>query len=112
MKETDAFEAYKAYEERELSDPVPRKVADDRHIYLTRNIHPPTYGRPLLCDFGEARFGRMTYTGLIQPEQYRAPEVLLAIPWDEKVDIWSVGVMVREGAHLAYLGRLLTVCVP
>jgi serine/threonine-protein kinase SRPK3 len=31
----------------------------------------------------------------IQPFQYRAPEVIFNISWDEKVDIWSVGVMVR-----------------
>ena len=39
--------------------------------------------------------GTGTYTGDIQPYQYRAPEVILGAPWDEKVDIWAVGVMVR-----------------
>ncbi len=56
------------------------------------------YGRPVLCDFGEARFGGKTYMDIIQPYQYRAPEVILGAPWDEKVDIWTIGVMVRTGA--------------
>lgn len=30
----------------------------------------------------------------IQPYQYRAPEVILGVPWGRKVDIWSVGVMI------------------
>ena len=48
----------------------------------------------MLCDFGEARFGEYDDMVDIQPFQYRAPEVIFDIPWDEKVDIWSVGVMV------------------
>ncbi|RPD55439.1 putative CDK4/6 [Lentinus tigrinus ALCF2SS1-7] len=83
-----------AYEERERTHPVPRKVVDNRIIYLSRHIEPESYGRPFLCDFGEARFGSTTYTGLIQPQPYRAPEVILGMPWNEKVDIWSVGVMI------------------
>lgn len=91
-----------AFEEEEWTNPSPRKVDGDRVIYLSRNMDMTdrNYGPPTLCDFGEARFGSTTYTDLIQPDQYRAPEVILGIPWDEKVDIWSVGVMVSEGAHL------------
>ncbi|KAI0760098.1 kinase-like domain-containing protein [Fomes fomentarius] len=85
-----------AYEDAERASPIARKVAGDRTIYLSRNIDPETYGPPSLCDFGEARLGRTTYTGLIQPRQYRAPEVILGMPWDEKVDIWSVGVMIWD----------------
>ncbi len=100
--------ALQALEDRERTDPVARKVVGDRVIYLSREIEPPTLGRPTLCDFGEARFGRTTYTGLIQPHQYRAPEVIFGMPWNEKVDIWSVGVMVRQGAHLCRSSRSLT----
>ena len=54
------------------------------------------YHRCVLCDFGEARFIlEEGYSEDIQPVQYRAPDVILGIPWNEKVDIWSVGVMVR-----------------
>lgn len=48
----------------------------------------------MLTDFGEARLRGSAHTGLIQPIQYRAPEVLFGMPWDYKVDIWNVGVMV------------------
>lgn len=27
---------------------------------------------------------------------YRAPEVVLGMEWDSKIDIWSVGVMVHN----------------
>ncbi|TFK89729.1 kinase-like protein [Polyporus arcularius HHB13444] len=90
----DDTEALQAYEEGEQTSPVARKIDGDRVIYLSRPIEPKQYGPPYLCDFGEARIGRTTYTGLIQPEQYRAPEVILGMPWNEKVDIWSVGVMI------------------
>ncbi|KAI0760090.1 CDK4/6 [Fomes fomentarius] len=90
----DDTEVLQAYEDAERASPIARKVAGDRIIYLSRNIEAQRYGRPSLCDFGEARLGSTTYTGLIQPRQYRAPEVILGMPWDEKVDIWSVGVMI------------------
>ncbi len=104
----DDTEALQAYEDAERASPSARKIDGDRIIYLSRNFEPERYGRPSLCDFGEARLGSTTYTGLIQPRQYRAPEVILGMPWDEKVDIWSVGVMVRREKHLAYSDRLLT----
>lgn len=62
-----------------------------------RGIQLPTLDHtfnPILCDFGEVRFGEKEYAGIIQPQQYRAPEVLLEIPWSFKVDIWNVGTYV------------------
>ncbi|KAJ5580194.1 protein kinase [Penicillium hispanicum] len=44
------------------------------------------YGLPLLSDFGEARIGE-AHTGLIKPDIYRAPEVVLGMTWTSKVDI-------------------------
>merc|ERR1712070_158211 len=41
--------------------------------------------------------------GLIQPELYRAPEVLFEMGWDSSADIWNVGVMIWDlfqGRHL------------
>ncbi|OAX82535.1 hypothetical protein ACJ72_03120, partial [Emergomyces africanus] len=35
------------------------------------------------------------HRGDIMPGIYRAPEVILGMEWDCKVDLWSVGVMVR-----------------
>ncbi|PIL26709.1 hypothetical protein GSI_11188 [Ganoderma sinense ZZ0214-1] len=94
----DIITALEAFEEAERTSPVARKDAGDRTIYLSRKIVTASanYGRPVLCDFGEARFGSATYTDPIQPFQYRAPEVILGAPWDEKVDIWTVGVMIWD----------------
>ncbi|RPD74561.1 hypothetical protein L226DRAFT_613389 [Lentinus tigrinus ALCF2SS1-7] len=61
----DGTAALEAYEERQRTDPVPRKVVGDRVIYLSRSIEPEEFGHPFLSDFGEARFGSTTYTGPI-----------------------------------------------
>lgn len=83
------------FEEKEKSNPSPRKIDGDRVIYASRKLKKTRqHGRPTLCDFGQARFGSNTYSGDIQPYIYRAPEVLLQMPWNEKVDIWNVGVLV------------------
>lgn len=83
------------FEEEEKSSPSPRKIVGDRVIYASRKLKETKQnGRPTLCDFGQARRGSNTYCGDIQPYIYRTPEVLLQMPWNEKVDIWNVGVLV------------------
>jgi hypothetical protein len=83
------------FEEQELESPTARKIDGDRTIYKSRNLDNTTRpGRPVLTDFGEARFKEGVHTGLIQPNQYRAPEVLFEMSWGQEVDIWNVGVMV------------------
>jgi serine/threonine protein kinase len=82
------------FEESEMEAPVPRKVLQDRTIYLSRPL-PISYGTPVLCDLGEARVGIEGQHGDIMPDLYRAPEVILNMEWDYKVDIWSVGMVVR-----------------
>ncbi|TDL14491.1 kinase-like protein [Rickenella mellea] len=62
-----------------------------------------TKSGPVLCDFGEARTGKILHRGLIQPAVYRAPEVFLHLPWGTPVDIWNLGCMVwgfMFGRHL------------
>ncbi|KAL9597305.1 MAG: hypothetical protein Q9219_005229 [cf. Caloplaca sp. 3 TL-2023] len=94
----------KYFETAELRDPSPRKVDGDRVIYESRGLRlPKKHGRPVLCDLGEARFGKENYTDDIQPYVYRAPEIILDIPWTYSVDIWNVGVMIWdifENKHL------------
>lgn len=83
------------FESKELSNPSPRKVDGDRIIYQSRGLEiSKGPGRPIITDFGEARMGQQSYDDDIQPYQYRAPEVILDIPWSYEVDIWNVGVMV------------------
>ncbi len=80
-------------EHAELEQPIARKTLSDRTIYLSRPM-PFSMGQPILCDLGEARIGRSKHMGDIMPGIYRAPEVILGMAWDFKVDIWGVGVMV------------------
>jgi serine/threonine-protein kinase SRPK3 len=95
MNEKTAEQDLEKFEKDELTSPGARKIVGDRVIYTSRPLVPPVYkyGQPVLCDFGEARLGEYDLAD-IQPYQYRAPEVIFQIPWDEKVDIWNVGVMV------------------
>lgn len=85
----------KGFGAAELRTPSPRKVDGDRVVYESRGLKlPKKHGRPVLCGFGEAHFGKETYTDDIQPYVFRAPEIILDIPWTYSVDIWNVGVMV------------------
>ncbi|KAE8355803.1 kinase-like protein [Aspergillus coremiiformis] len=89
-------------EEDEISNPAPRKQFYDHTIYATRAM-PLTSGEPMLADLGEARLAEGNQTGLIMPSVYRAPEVMLGMPWDNKVDIWALGQMawtLFEQGHL------------
>lgn len=56
---------------------------------------PLTGGEPMLADLGEARLAEEKQTGLIMPNVYRAPEAMLGMDWDNKVDIWGLGQMVN-----------------
>lgn len=54
---------------------------------------------PTLTDFGLAvHDAHAPHAGLIQPLLFRAPEVILKMPWDEKADIWNLGVLVSTSA--------------
>lgn len=87
-------------EEEEMSDPAPRKqLSDNRTLYATRAM-PLTSGEPMLADLGEARIGEGKQAGPIMPSVYRAPEVMLGMDWDNKVDIWALGQMVRMDVYL------------
>lgn len=85
------------FEQDEAQQPSPMKIIDKTlTIYDSRKFGLPKgslWGQPVLCDFGEARVG-LHHTGLIQPEVYRAPEVLFAMGWITSVDIWNVAVLV------------------
>jgi serine/threonine protein kinase len=88
--------------ERAMSEnPLPKKVIDDvRTIYSSHKLGLPKdslWGEPVLCDFGEARIGEF-HQGLVQPELYRAPEVLFQMEWTSSINIWSVAALVSVPA--------------
>ncbi|KAK3941447.1 putative Serine/threonine protein kinase [Diplogelasinospora grovesii] len=90
--------------EKEWTTPSPRKIRSDRTIYASHTIGIQALGdQVVICDFGEARVGDGPFIGDVMPDLYRAPEIILYIPWTEKIDIWSVGLMtwdLLEGKHL------------
>lgn len=93
--EDDAI--FKTFEEEEWTEPSLRRIHGDHIIYATKQVDiPDNPSHVVLCDFGDAQFGEDTYIGEAMPDLYRAPEIMLGIPWNEKIDIWSVGLMVSE----------------
>ncbi|KAG6151113.1 hypothetical protein E4U11_008007 [Claviceps purpurea] len=88
-----------AFEQEELDNPCPRKEAGGRTVYESRLLQAPkNLGAPVLCDFGSAMRldDGIPRLGDIQPITYRAPEVILEIPWTSSVDIWNVGCMIWD----------------
>lgn len=83
------------YEQYETQYPSPRKELEDRVIYMSRPVPlSRTMCLPLLSDLSEARFDSDDNTDLIMPSVYRAPEVILCLPWSFPVDVWSVAMVV------------------
>lgn len=70
-------------EEDELRDPSSRKELDGRTVYRSRDLEiiPGKIGVEHFED--------------VQPDIYRAPEVILGAPWSYSIDIWNVRCMVR-----------------
>ncbi|KAJ6109130.1 kinase domain protein [Penicillium sp. IBT 16267x] len=94
------------FEAAELQEPSPRKsISSGRIIYKSRKFRLPRdnlWGQPVLCDLGQAKIGSVQ-RGLIQPNIYKAPEVLFDMEWSYSVDIWNIGAMIWdifEGRHL------------
>lgn len=85
------------FEQQELQGPSPRKEVDGRTIYVSRDLRmPERWGTPMLCDFGSAVRGDEKHVEDAQPDFYRAPEVILQVPWSYPVDIWSTACMVSS----------------
>ncbi|KAJ5618219.1 hypothetical protein N7528_006862 [Penicillium herquei] len=66
-------------------------------VYRSKPTNLKVTGNPILTDFGQMRL----IEGCVNrdwwmPDLYRAPEVLLQLPWGFPVDIWSLGDMTLE----------------
>lgn len=62
---------------------------------------PGDYLRPVsaqikLIDFGNATYEDEHHSSIINTRQYRGPEVLLSLGWDERSDLWSIGCILME----------------
>jgi len=96
--------------------------------------HPRVAGketrRPRNCrlaviDFGGAVFPDERHGGRVGTRQFRAPEVVLGLPWDQTSDLWSAGCIIamlylgqrpfsvhEDTEHLAMMERLLGTQIP
>lgn len=113
MFSVENHSVFNDFEEQELVDPSPRKLVDERAIHLSRKLRmPKTWGAPVLCDFGSAVTGDIEHTEDIQPDIYRAPEVILEAPWSYQVDIWNTGCLVSTRDSYVAVGfeELIRVC--
>lgn len=67
------------------------------------NLLVPAYTRIKVIDFGGATYDDEPKSTVINTRQYRAPEVILELPWSFPSDIWSLGCILAE----LYTGNLL-----
>ncbi|OJD11042.1 CMGC/SRPK protein kinase [Emergomyces pasteurianus Ep9510] len=87
----------KELDTKEIAESSFYRSVNGYNLYKSANFGIPTrFGRPILCDFSLARNGQVEHCHDIQPDPYRAPEVILEMPWGYAVDIWNVGVMIWD----------------
>jgi len=68
----------------------------------------PSKAEVQICDFGSAMdFGEIVRVAYAQPRYYRAPEVILGLPYDSQIDMWSAGATLFELAtgRVALVGK-------
>ena len=73
------------------------KNINGKYVYVPR--------KPMirLIDFGGATWDNSYHSSIINTRQYRGPEVILGLTWNNSSDIWSIGCMFAE----IYTGDLL-----
>lgn len=69
------------------------------------NILIKSYSRSLIkvIDFGSSCFTTDQLSSYVQSRSYRAPEVVLGYPYDQRIDMWSLGCILAE----LWTGRVL-----
>lgn len=89
-----------------LPSRFPREAEwQESHKWKCKNS---VYVRPVnsqikLIDFGNATYENEHHSSIINTRQYRSPEVVLELGWNERSDIWSLGCIFIE----MYTGELL-----
>ncbi|CAG9463093.1 unnamed protein product [Pedinophyceae sp. YPF-701] len=56
----------------------------------------PTDPTIRVIDFGSATFRDQYHCSVVSTRHYRAPEIILGIPWSAPCDVWSVGCIMVE----------------
>jgi serine/threonine protein kinase len=78
----------------------PCKESNGRLLFQSKNNFGPLLSpvvTPRIADFGlaqEVDDGANPFIHPIQPDHYRAPEVIVGGSWDYSADIWNFGAMV------------------
>ncbi|KAK1288676.1 Serine/threonine-protein kinase AFC2 [Acorus calamus] len=70
----------------------------DYFYYRPENILVKSYSRceVKVIDLGSSCFETDHLCSYVQSRSYRAPEVILGLPYDKKIDIWSLGCILAE----------------
>lgn len=88
------------------------------------NILLASYSRAQakLIDFGSSCYLTDRQSSYIQSRSYRAPEVVLGLPYDGRIDIWSIGCVIAEmftgevtfqnDSVVSMLSRIEAICGP
>ena len=88
------------------------------------NILLSSYSRAQvkLIDFGSSCYLTDRHSSYIQSRSYRAPEVVLGLPYDSKIDMWSLGCVIAEmytgevifqnDSIVSMLSRIEAICGP
>ena len=89
-----------------IKDKIIRNVSDEKkQLELLTNLQKDLYQlfldideniRIKICHFGNACYSNHHFSRNIQTRQYRAPEIILGINYNETVDIWSLACIVFE----------------
>jgi serine/threonine protein kinase len=93
--------------------PMPRKTKDGYKVYVSHNDFGELrsyYILPKITDFGLAHHQDTTSVlnrHPIQPDEYRAPEVILGAGWAYSADIWNLGVLVSLDSLMILNSRLI-----
>ncbi|KAL9125557.1 MAG: hypothetical protein Q9217_005256, partial [Psora testacea] len=95
MKAEDEMN-FKGLEDQELQNPSIPIIDDGAPVYQSRITMLELSGIPVLNDFGQMRLVEPMNKDWWMSDLYRAPEVLLKLPWGFPVDVWTVGVMTLE----------------
>lgn len=110
--EHDAVLKNFATRQKDSLQPRRTRPGDGRAIYLSQSDFGPLQGRrvlPTLADFNLCFPGveNQGHLSAIQAHRYRAPEVLLGCPWSYSVDIWNLGLLVRNKPPISFCSCIL-----
>jgi dual specificity protein kinase YAK1 len=90
METTSSSEALSSFGETPSTDDTGR-TSSEASSQVDHSLH-----RIKLIDFGSACFeGHASHT-YIQSRFYRSPEVLIGLPYDSAIDMWSMGCVAAE----------------